>query len=95
MISSAALDKLESLMRYADDKGVDKSGARFQARVSPVDIPTDCCRFAVVDRHQGIEVARIWDEAEARLYQELRNLAPELLTLARARLEDTHKKTHS
>jgi hypothetical protein len=92
MISSAALDKLETLMRFADDKGVDNGGARFEARVSPIDIPTHCCQFAVVDRNQGIEVARIWDEAEARLYQELRNLAPELLKLARDRLEDTRKK---
>lgn len=35
---------------------------RFQAYSGFGEVPTDCCKFAVVDRKSGKEVCRVWDE---------------------------------
>ena len=37
------------------------------------DMPTGCCRFAVVDWTRGVEVCRAWNEEDARRISRLLN----------------------
>lgn len=39
---------------------------RFQPYGGAGDLPTECCKFSVVDNETGKEVCRVWDEEDAR-----------------------------
>jgi hypothetical protein len=39
---------------------------RYQAYSGFGEVPTDCCKFGVVDHSTGKEVCRVWDEDMAR-----------------------------
>jgi hypothetical protein len=58
-------------------------GGERVAMVVPHDIPSDVCRFAVVNKATGREDSRMWTREEAELHALLRNNAPRLLELAR------------
>jgi hypothetical protein len=75
-VTEADLALLATLMRLTGNDGP------FSARYSK-GLPAVVCDYAVVSYAKGMEVCRIWDEAEARFYEALRNAAPELLRLAR------------
>lgn len=44
---------------------------RFQPYGGAGLLPTECCKFAVVDTEKGIEVCRVWKEENARLIAKL------------------------
>lgn len=49
---------------------------RYEARTSwdgKPNLPTDCCKFAVVDLEKGIEVCRVWEEEDVRRLSDLLN----------------------
>ena len=39
---------------------------RYQPYGGAGQLPTECCEFAVVDTEAGIEICRVWKEADAR-----------------------------
>ena len=47
----------------ADNQG---SESRFQPYGGAGDLPTSCCKYAVVDTETGVEICRVWDEDDAR-----------------------------
>lgn len=53
---------------------------RFEAYGGFGEVPTDCCKFAVVDNATGVEVCRVWKEEDAReiarLLQDKANVDP-------------------
>lgn len=46
---------------------------QFEAYCGFGEVPTDCCKFAVVDHGTGKEVCRVWDEYMARCIADLLN----------------------
>ena len=38
----------------------------YEARFVRDAVPTDCCHYAVVSLRKGVEVCRVWEEADAR-----------------------------
>lgn len=75
MCASRNIETLQSSLK-CDLRKIPTSIAatpRFEPRYMSEDIPTNCCRYAVVDWKAGIEICRVWKQEDAELISNLLN----------------------
>lgn len=53
--------------------GIPVKESRYEPRIVDGGMPTDCCKYGVVDVARGIEICRVWDEEDARRIARLLN----------------------